>query len=280
MNQLETTSLMKIASTTGDKNARTFVIEPLAPGFGLTLGNSLRRVLLSSLGGAAVTSIRAEGASHEFSTIPGIGQDMVDIILNLKKLRFKLDDNEAKTAVIDVKGAKKITGADIKCPTGLAVVNTGEFIAESLSNGRLLLEMTVEQGTGYSPTELRKDEKLPIGVIAIDAAFSPVRRVNFSVENTRVGNMTNFDKLNLEIVTDHSITAEAALIESARILVGHFEQVVALCTEKPSKSAPTQDDGVTEKPKKTLKEKSLEINEEQPAKKTKATKKSEPTPKE
>ena len=219
-------ALMQLKEETAKGGGNTFLIEPLAPGFGLTLGNALRRILLSSLPGAAITSIRIEGVNHEFSTIAGVVQDAIDIILNLKQVRFRLDGDEPQTIVLDIKGAKKATAADFRCPTGVTVVNKDQFIAETLSKGKLLLEATVERGRGYLPTEQRRDDKLPIGVIAIDAAFSPVTRVNFQTEHTRVGKMTNFDRLVLEIETDKTISPREALLEAAAILVEYFSLIV------------------------------------------------------
>lgn len=220
--KLSEVSLMQIKEDHANGDTARFIIEPLSPGFGLTVGNAIRRVLLSSLQGAAITSIRIDGVSHEFSTIKGITEDVVDIILNLKQIRFKLESDEPQVVVLDVKTAKKVIAADFKCPTGVKVITKDVHIAELVGTGKLLLEATVEKGRGYLPTEMRKEEKLPIGVIAIDAAFAPIKRVNFEVENTRVGKMTNFDKLVLEVVTDGSITPQKALSESAEILVDHF----------------------------------------------------------
>jgi len=214
---------MQLKTTKSEPSFGSFEIGPLSPGYGQTIGNALRRVLLSSLGGAAITSLRIDGVAHEFSTIAGVKQDVVDIILNLKQVRFQIEGEEPLVAVLDIKGGKKVVASDFKCPTGLSVVNKDAFIAELLPNGKLLLEVTVEKGVGYQPIESRKDEKLPIGVIAVDAAFSPIEKVNFTLENTRVGNMTNFDKLFLEITTDGSITPVAALQEAAEILENHFK---------------------------------------------------------
>lgn len=255
---LQEVSLMRLAQQSGEGNSATFVIEPLSPGFGLTLGNSLRRVLLSSLEGAAITSIRIEGVSHEFSTIKGVRQDVVDIILNLKQLRLKLDGNESQVIILDAKGPKKVKAGDFKCPTGVEIINKDLEIAELTDGGKLLLEATVEHGRGYVSTEMRKEEKLPIGVIAIDAAFSPITKVNFQTENTRVGKMTNFDKLVIELTTDGSITPQEALERSAAILVDHFsviagnaiselnseEAVISESTEEP-----VLDEAVEVKPK-------------------------------
>jgi len=220
--KLPEVALMQLKQEATEADRGTFVIEPLAPGFGLTLGNSLRRVLLSSLPGAAITSIRIDGVNHEFSTIKGVVQDVVDIILNLKQVRFKLQDDESQTVVLDAKGTKKITAADFRCPTGVSVINKNQFIAELVQGGKLLLEATVEKGRGYLPTEQRKEEKLPIGVIAIDAAFSPITRVNFQTEHTRVGKMTNYDRLIIELETDGSLTPQEAIAQSSAILVDHF----------------------------------------------------------
>lgn len=223
--RLPEVSLMQVKQESGKGQAATFVIEPLSPGFGLTVGNALRRVLLSSLGGSAITSIRIDGVSHEFSTIKGVRQDVVDIILNLKQLRLSNDSADSQVIVLDVKGPKKVTAADFKCPTGVKIINKDLPIAELTDGGKMLLEATVEHGRGYMPTELRREEKLPIGVIAIDAAFSPVTKVNFQTEHTRVGKMTNFDKLVLEVETDGSITPQQAVEQSAGILVDHFSVI-------------------------------------------------------
>ncbi|MEX0594783.1 MAG: DNA-directed RNA polymerase subunit alpha [Patescibacteria group bacterium] len=265
--KLSEVALMQVKQEQAADNTATFVVEPLSPGFGLTIGNAMRRVLLSSLEGAAITSIRIEGVSHEFSTIKGIKQDVVDIILNLKQVRVKLQGDESQVIVLESKGGKKVKAGDFKCPTGVEILNKDLEIAEVTGSGKLLLEATIERGRGYVPTELRKEEKLPIGVISIDAAFSPVRKVNFTTENTRVGKMTNFDKLILEIETDGSITPQQAMEQSSGIIVDHFsviagnqsavvEQVNADDTtvesiEQKPKKAPTQ--GREAKAKKSVK---------------------------
>lgn len=264
--KLPEVSLMQVKAESTEGDSGTFVIEPLLPGFGLTVGNALRRVLLSSLPGAAITSIRIDGVNHEFTTIKGVRQDVVDIILNLKQVRLRVESDEPQVIILDAKGDKKVTAGDFKCPTGVEVINKNLHIADLVAGGKFLLEATVEQGRGYVPTELRKEEKLPIGVIAIDAAFSPVKRVNFNTENTRVGKMTNFDRLILEVETDGSITPQAALEQSSAILVDHFsvlaghqsdftpepaetEAVETAAEEAPKKSAKTSVKKVTKKAK-------------------------------
>ncbi len=232
--KLSEVSLIQVKEDLVEGDLTRFLIEPLSPGFGLTIGNALRRVLLSSLPGAAITSIRIDGIAHEFSTIKGVREDVVDLILNLKQVRFKLDGSEPQVIVLDVKGPHQVTAADFKCPTGVKVIGKGLKIAELVSGGKLLLEATVEKGRGYLTTEMRKEEKLPIGVIAIDATFAPIKLVNFEVENTRVGKMTNFDKLILEIKTDGSISPQKALEQSADILVDHFSVLAGLSSIAPT----------------------------------------------
>lgn len=246
-------SLMQVKAEKSDGNTGNFVVEPLLPGFGLTLGNALRRVLLSSLPGAAITSIRIDGVSHEFTTIKGVRQDVVDIILNLKQVRFKIDTDEPQVIILDAKGKKSVKAGDFKCPTGVTVINKDLAIAELIDGGKLLLEATVESGRGYVPTEMRKEEKLPIGVIAIDSAFSPVKRVNFNTENTRVGKMTNFDRLLLEVETDGSISPQEALEHSSAILVDHFSVIAGnQSAAQPTEETVVKDvetEEVTEEPK-------------------------------
>lgn len=250
--KLSEVALMQVKQEKAENDTATFVIEPLSPGFGLTLGNAMRRVLLSSLEGAAITSIRIDGVSHEFSTVKGVRQDVVDIILNLKQVRLRLEGDEPQVIVLESKGGKVAKAGDFKCPTGVEVLNKDLEIAELTTGGKLLLEATVERGRGYMPTELRKEEKLPIGVIAIDAAFSPVRKVNFTTENTRVGKMTNFDKLILEIETDSSISPQEAMEQSASILVDHFSIIAgapAPVVEQITDETATDEETQIEEPK-------------------------------
>jgi len=232
---LAETSLLQIKEEKRSANASVFTIEPLSPGFGLTAANALRRVLLTSLEGAAITSIRIDGVTHEFSTIKGVRQDVIDIILNLKQIRFQLNSNDSQVIILDVKNKSQVKAGDFKCPTGVTVVNKDLVVADIIEGGKLLIEATVERGRGYLSTELRREDKLPIGVIAIDASFSPIERVNFQVENTRVGKMTNFDKLILEIDTDGTVTPRQALESSSQVLVEHF----AIISGQDTPVAPT-----------------------------------------
>lgn len=206
-----------------------FVISPLESGYGITLGNALRRVLLSSLPGAAVTSIRVSDVPHEFATIPHVKEDMTAFILNVKQLRFKIhsDTDESYRIYLSVTQEGEVTAADLQCPSQVEVVNPELHLLTADSNEvNLDIEMVVSRGRGYSPAEERG--KLPIGEIPVDAIFSPVRKANFQVSRTRVGQMTNYDRLVMEIWTDGTITPEAALIESARILVEQFSRIARL----------------------------------------------------
>jgi len=221
--------LIKIKTIEKVDNRGVFEIEPLSPGYGVTIGNSLRRILLSSLEGAAITSIKIEGVTHQFSTIPKVKEDVVEIILNLKTLRFGLDSNDPVTLKLKVKGPKEVKADDFAPNALCKVVNTDAYIASVSKGGTLNMEVTVVRGRGYVPVEKRKDEKMPIGTISVDSIFTPVKKVHYEVENTRVGGMTNFDKLTLEITTDGSIDPEAALGKSAKILVEHFSLIEQAC---------------------------------------------------
>lgn len=210
-------------------NFARFEIEGLYPGYGVTIGNSIRRILLSSLPGAAITQVKLKGVSHEFSTIPGVLEDVILIMLNLKKLRFKVYSQETQKAVLKVKGEKEVKGSDFELPSQIELVNKDTHIA-TLTNksAELEMEITVEKGLGYQPREARKkqilrpQEKLEIGAIPLDAIFTPVKRVAFKIENMRVGERTNFDRLLLDIETDGTILPETALSKASEILVSHF----------------------------------------------------------
>jgi DNA-directed RNA polymerase subunit alpha len=209
-------------------NWANFEIEALYPGYGITIGNSLRRVLISSLPGAAITQIKIKGVQHEFSTISGVIEDVVSIIMNLKELRFKVYGDEPQKAVLKVKGEKDVKGSDIKVPSQVELINKSAHIATLTSkNAELDIEIQIEKGMGYDPVENRKKQgKLEIGVIQIDAIFTPIKRINYNVENMRVGDRTDFDRLNLEITTDGTITPEEAFFEASKILVDHFSLLV------------------------------------------------------
>ena len=207
-------------------NRATFEISPLMPGYGATIANPLRRILLSSLEGAAVISIKIKGINHEFSSVPGVMEDIIQIILNVKKIRFKLYSDEPVKVSLNVKGEKKVTAGDIKTTSDVEVINPDQYIATITDKkAELEMELDIEKGVGYVPVEQRQKEKLAIGVIAIDAIFSPVRMVNFTVENVRVGQRIDFHKITMDIETDGSIEPEEALKRASDILVKHFETI-------------------------------------------------------
>src|SRR3979490_1169807 len=213
----------RITSESVDQNRGTFTIEPLDRGFGYTFGNSLRRVLLSSLAGAAVTSVRIEGVAHEFSTIPGVKEDVTDIVLNLKGVvcRMHTDATEVEAPLV-VTGPGEITAKDIDLPAAAEVLTPDAHIATLEKKTKLEVYLTVGRGRGYRPAEENKSPDQPIGVIPIDSIFSPVRRVAYNVEQARVGQRTDYDKLTLDIETDGSIDPHAALREAAEILISQL----------------------------------------------------------
>jgi DNA-directed RNA polymerase subunit alpha len=202
-----------------------FVISPLERGYGDTLGNSLRRVLLTSLPGAAVTTVRISGIRHQFSSLKGMKEDVVEFLLNLKKVRFSYSGEKAVKATLSVKSAGEVKAKDIKIPASVTIANP-ELVLATLNKGaKLEAEMEIEAGTGYSPAEDRTGG--PIGTIPLDASFSPIQRVNYKIEETRVGRLTNYDKLILEVWTDGTITPKEATASAAKILVSYFNQIVS-----------------------------------------------------
>lgn len=213
-----------------------FTISPLEHGFGVTLGNAIRRVLLSSLEGAAVTSVRINDVMHEFSTIPGVREDVIQVMLNLKLLRMKLHNVETAQIRLEVKGEGTITAADISCPPEVEIINPDLLLFSISEKGASVeMEMTVEAGRGYLPANDRP-ERLPIGVLPVDAIFSPIRRVNWSVTNARVGHSTNYDKLLLEIWTDGTVTAEKALMDATNLLINQLTDISGTSDEMLEKA--------------------------------------------
>ena len=210
-----------------DPNYGKFIVEPLERGYGTTLGNSLRRILLSSLPGAAVTSVKIDGVLHEFSTIPGVKEDVTEIILNLKKLAVRIGDNEER-ALINAVGPCEVTAADIVGNADMEIFNPDLHIATLEDKASLVIEINLARGRGYVPAEQNKDESTPISVIPVDSIYTPVRKVNFTVENTRVGQVTDFDKLILEIWTDGSIRPDEGVSIGAKIMQEHLSLFIGL----------------------------------------------------
>ena len=207
-------------------NYGKFDIEPLDPGFGTTLGNTLRRVLLSSLWGAAVTSIQIDGVAHEFTAIPHVKEDVTEVILNLKKLRLKSFTEDPITLLLDVKGPAEVRGSHIQATSDVEIVNPDLYICTLAAKGHLRMELNVERGKGYVPAERNKREGQPIGVIPIDSIFSPVEKANFVVEKTRVGQSTDYDKLIIEVWTDGTMSPEEAVSHSAELFTQHLSLFV------------------------------------------------------
>lgn len=210
------------------KNRAIFEIEELYPGYGLTLGNALRRIMLSSLSGAAITSVKIKDVNHEFSTVPGVLEDVVEIILNLKQIRFEVYSDEPQTIALKVKGEKQVLAGDIKLTSQVKIANPDALVATITSkNASLEIEMRVEKGLGYSELETRKKDKQEIGSIAVDAIFTPIKTINYDVEDMRVGDRTNYNRLRFDIETDGTITPVKALTDAAQILIEQFQVIAA-----------------------------------------------------
>jgi len=214
--------------TPGDDSYGKFEVEPLERGYGTTLGNSLRRILLSSLPGTAVTTVKIAGVQHEFSTIPGVKEDVTEIILNVKGITAKLHAEETKTIYIEANGEGVVKAGDIRADGEVEILNPDHHIATLGPDASLSMELTLSHGRGYVPSERNKPQQNVIGVIPVDSIYTPVSRVNYSVENTRVGKTTDFDKLTLEVWSDKTISARDAVSLGAKILVDHFELFIGL----------------------------------------------------
>lgn len=207
-------------------NKGVFEIDGLYPGYGHTLGNSLRRIILSSIPGASITSIKIDGISHEFSTIDGIKEDVIIMILNLKKARFKMTTDEPQTVTLSAKGPKKVTAADIKTSGQVEILNPELYICEVTGKNNLDIEIRIEKGLGFIPKEMIQKEKVDIGTIAVDAIFTPIRRVAYEVENMRVGDKTNHNRLRISIETDGTLTPREALSESIATMINQLKAII------------------------------------------------------
>ena len=245
---------IEIAEISNDKKFGRFICEPLERGYGTTLGNSLRRIMLSSLPGTAVSQVKIDEVLHEFSSIEGVKEDVTEIIMNIKSLAIKNTGpiNETKTAIIDFEGEGVVTAADIKCDPDIEIINKDQVIA-TLSKGKLYIELTIQNGRGYVSSDKNKDEELPIGVIAIDSLYTPVERVNLLVENTRVGQITDYDKLILDVFTNGALAPDEAVSLAAKVLSEHLNFFINL--SENAKSAEV----MVEK-EEDDKEKALEMN--------------------
>ena len=237
-------------------NYAKFVCEPLERGYGVTIGNSLRRILLSSLPGCAITSVKIDGALHEFSTIPNVVEDVPEIIINLKNVRLKFDEVEEKVLRIDFKGEGELTAADIITDGTVEILNPELHIATVSEGGSLVMEMTADKGRGYNSAEKNKKPNQDISVLPIDSIYTPVKKVNYQVENTRVGQMVDYDKLVIEVWTDGSLKAHEALSLAAKVMTGHLELFIDL-------SEATKNTQVMIEKEESKKEKVLEMSIEE-----------------
>ena len=232
------------------------VCEPLERGYGVTIGNSLRRILLSSLPGCAITSVKIEGVLHEFSTIPNVVEDVPEVIVNLKNVRLKFDGNEEKTLRINFKGEGEVTAADIESDGTVEILNPDLHIATVAEGGNLVMELTADRGRGYNSSEQNKKPNQDISVLPIDSIYTPVKKVNYHVENTRVGQMVDYDKLTIEVWTDGSLKAHEALSLAAKVMTGHLELFIDL-------SETTKNTQVMVEKEESKKEKVLEMSIEE-----------------
>ncbi|MEK9186048.1 MAG: DNA-directed RNA polymerase subunit alpha [Patescibacteria group bacterium] len=249
----ETATIKKISET---NNEGVFEIEGLYTGYGLTIGNALRRTLLSSLPGAAITKFKISGAGHQFTTVENVVEDVVEISLNLKKLRFRIHTDEPQVLTLRVKGEREVKASDIETNAQVEIVTPDLHIATITDkNTELNMEITVEKGLGYVPVDARKGEKLPLGVIALDSLFSPVFSVNFTVENMRVGDRTDYNRLRLHITTDGSITPSSALRKASNILQDHFAKISQVEVKEPELVAVAEKEEKKAKKKTTKKAK-------------------------
>ena len=237
-------------------NYAKFVCEPLERGYGVTIGNSLRRILLSSLPGCAITSVKIDGVLHEFSTIPNVVEDVPEVIVNLKNVRLKFDGNEEKTLRINFKGEGEVTAADIESDGTVEILNPDLHIATVAEGGNLVMELTADRGRGYNSSEQNKKPNQDISVLPIDSIYTPVKKVNYHVENTRVGQMVDYDKLTIEVWTDGSLKAHEALSLAAKVMTGHLELFIDL-------SETTKNTQVMVEKEESKKEKVLEMSIEE-----------------
>ena len=244
---------IKCLEIDNDNNYAKFVCEPLERGYGITIGNSLRRILLSSLPGSAITGVKIEGVQHEFSTIPNVVEDVPEIIVNLKNVRLKLDKNEEKTLRINFKGEGEVKAGDIITDGTVEILNPDLHIATVSEGGSLVMELVANMGRGYNTAEKNKEDDQPLGLLPIDSIYTPVKKVNYAVENTRVGQMVDYDKLTIEVWTDGSLKPYEALSLAAKVMTGHLELFIDL-------SEATKNTKVMVEKEESKKEKVLEMS--------------------
>lgn len=247
---LEDLESIKLTQKKKDDSVSEFVFEPLLPGYGMTVGHALRRVILTSLEGSAISYVRIEGVDHEFSTIKGVKEDAVEIILNLKNIRVRSNSTESVVVKLDAKGPGQVTVADFKDSADIEFADKNHHIATLDKGAKLSMEVTIERGSGYVPTEAKDTKALPIGTIAIDSVFTPIKKVHYEVQKTRVGGQTDYDKLVMELTTDGTVAPEEALADAAQILIDHFNVVKESAEQLKGTKAETKEKN-TKKAKKT-----------------------------
>jgi DNA-directed RNA polymerase subunit alpha len=242
---------IEVVEISEDKKYGKFVVEPLERGYGITLGNSLRRIMLSSLPGAAVTHVKIEGVQHEFSSIPGVKEDVTEIIMNIKSLAIKnhSESNEVKTAIIDFTGEGVVKASDIQVDSDIEIMNPDVTIATLCGkDAKLFMELSINKGRGYISADKNKHDDLPIGVLAVDSIYTPVERVNMTVENTRVGQVTDYDKLTLDVYTDGTLVPDEAVSLAAKVLSEHLNLFIDLSeSAKAAEVMVEKEDGESEK---------------------------------
>ncbi len=244
MYTLPDTERVTITETAQSDRVSTYVIEPLSPGYGMTVGHSLRRVLLTSLEGAAVSYVKITGVDHEFSTLKGMREDVMDLIINLKGMRIRSESAEPVTLKLSKKGPGKVVAGDFAAHADITLADPDHELATLEKDGKLDMEVTVERGRGYVTTDRKQQDKLPIGTIAVDSVYTPIKKVHYDVEHTRVGGQTDYDKLTLELTTDGTVSPAEAMQHAAKILVEHFQlvgeaaaQSIAQAEESPAKTS-------------------------------------------
>ncbi len=232
MSIIEDIKLLQTKITKGENNSATFEFEPLFPGYGVTIGHALRRILLTSLHGSAATSVKIDGVTHEFSTIKGVKEDVTEIILNLKHLFVKSHSKDPVVLKLSKTGPGIITAKDFTKNAQIDILGPEQHIATLEKGAKINMEVTIEQGYGYVPVE-KRDEKLPLGNIAIDAIYNPIKKINYTVENTRVGGKTDYDKLTINITTTGTVSPEEALNESINLLTSYFDKILPTAKKTP-----------------------------------------------
>lgn len=261
MYTLPETEGLQITERPESDRVSVFTIEPLSPGYGMTIGHSLRRVLLTSLEGASVSYVKIEGVDHEFTSLKGMREDVVDLILNLKAMRVRSEISEPVVLHLEKKGAGEVRASDFEANADVQIADPDHYLATLEKDGKLVMDVTIEKGRGYVPVERKAREDHSIGTIAVDSVFTPIKKVHYEVEHTRVGGQTDFDKLTLELTTDGTVTPSEAMAHAAKILVEHFGLVQQAAEANVAAAAPVAADEEPKKAKKAAKKSTKKATE-------------------